>query len=310
MKRVMQRASTVTMVLISTFLFLGSGIVQAQLIEDFDGGGTTAFTLTNSSGSPPAIWLAGPTGNFIRLANLNSSNNNSIAFDENPTVSGPMPLGFQLIFDFRMSDDAANASAGGCCGSAADGLGIGIFSTATYGASGGSNPSTGGPTKVWEDPQFADAFAVGLDIFQSIDIVTLNWNGAQVGSADVQAFLDLNDGLFHRVVVTVSPSGNSALVDMTIIEDVNGAAVSHDVYTDWFVAGMDLATLFPFRLIAGGRTGGAFHEGDIDNINLSASTAIPVIPQVPIPTIGTWGVIAMTLLLLLAGRKFIARKVR
>lgn len=304
MKSMNRRVSTTLMVLFSTFLLLGSGLIQAQLIEDFDGGGNTAFTLTNTSGGPPSVQAGGPTGTFVRLANLNGSNNNSIAFDENLTVSGPMPSGFQLAFDFRMSDDAANTSAGGCCGSAADGLGIGIFSTATYGNVGGINPGTGASPQIWELAQFADSFTVGFDIFPNTDVVFLNWNGVLVDFANTQAFLDLNNGLFHRAVVTVSPSGGSALVDMTIIEDVNGAAVPHSVFSDELVAGMNLATLPPSRLIAGGRTGGAYHEGDLDNISLALGSGA----QAPIPTLGYWGIFAMTLLLLLAGRRFIAKQ--
>jgi hypothetical protein len=298
-----QRVDTALMALVSTILLLGSSLAQAQLIEDFDGNSNTAWSLTNSTGAAPSIKAGGPTGNFVRLANLSGGNNNSIAFDENLTVSGPMPFGFQLHFDFRMTDDAANATAGGCCGSAADGLGIGLFGTATYGASGATNPASS-PT-VWETPNFPDSFTVGLDIFPLVDIVTVHLDGVEVGSADVQAFLDLNNGLFHRAMVTATPSGANALVDLTIIEDVNGAAIPHSVFSGLMVPGMDLAALTPSRLIAGGRTAAAFHEGDLDNISLSSNFAEN---SFPIPTLSFWGILAMTLLLLLAGRRFAAEK--
>jgi len=159
----------------------------------------------------------------------------------------------------------------GCCGSAADGLGIGIFSTATYGNTGGVSPAGAN----WERPSFADAFTVGLDIFQNIDVVTLNFAGTELAAADVQAFLDLNNGLFHRAIVEISPNGASALVDMTIIEDINGAATAHSVFSNQNIAGFDLASLPRYRLIAGGRTGGAYTNGDFDNISLSNAVPEP-----------------------------------
>ena len=97
-------------------------VTQAQFLEDFDTT-TNAYTLTNTSGGAPAVTTTpGPTGNFDRLTNLDGNNNNSIAFDEAASQTGPSPGGIKLAFDFRISDDAANAAAGGCCDSAADGL--------------------------------------------------------------------------------------------------------------------------------------------------------------------------------------------
>jgi len=249
-------------------LVISAGVVPATMIEDFDGGGTVPYNLTNSTGSAASI--AGPslTGNYGRLTNLNGSNNNSIAFNEDPSQTGPAPYGVRLAFDFRMTDNAANAGAGGCCGSAADGLGIGMFATAAYGTTGGNNPAAAGGN--WERPAFANAFAVGLDIFENIDVVSLNWNGTEVATADVESFLDLNNNIFHRAIVEVTPDGSNALVNMRILEDVHGNTVSHAIFTNQPVAGLNLSALPGYRVIAGGRTGGAFVAGDMDNISLSS----------------------------------------
>ena len=242
-----------------------SPTANAKFIENFDVPGVP-YTLTNSSGSPPVIDTAGgTTGSFVRLTNLDGSNNNSIAWDEDPTQTGPSPGGLRLAFDFRMSGDAANTAAGGCCDSAADGIGIGLYSTATYGATGASNPAVVGGS-AWETPANADSFAVGLDVFQNIDVVNLNWGGAQVAEADVQGFLDLNDGQFHRAVVTLTPSGSDAVADMTIIQDVQGSTMLHQVFSGQLVSGLDLAAFPGYRVIAGGRTGGAFVDSSLDNI--------------------------------------------
>jgi hypothetical protein len=277
-------------VVLSCLLLLGGfgPAVNAELIENFDDPGTTAFSLDNSSGSPPAVMNGGATGNFARLTNLDGSNNNSIAFDEEPTQTGPAPGGLRLAFDFRMTDDQANADAGGCCGSAADGLGLGVFATDAYGTSGPINP--GASDGDWERPVFAAAFAVGFDIFQNIDVVSLNWDGVQVAEADVQAELDLNSGRFHRAVVTLTPSGTDALATMDIIQDVQGLTILHNIFADQLVPGLDLANLPGYRLMAGGRTGGAFAAGDIDNIAL---ITIPVPEPTTIVLLGLGSILLL-----------------
>lgn len=268
-------ATTKTSHLLMSFFALcavvfACNIANASFIEDFDGGGTgVPYHLMNSGGSPPSLVADGVSGDFVRLTNLDGSNNNAIAFDEDPATSGPSPPGMKLAFDFRMSDDDANAGAGGCCGSAADGLGVGLFATSTYGSSGPSNPAAiaGG---IWERPAFADSFTIGLDIFQNIDEVNINWVGVELASVDVASFMDLNNNTWHRAVVDIKPDGANALVDVHILEDVHGATNVHTVVTDLAAPAMDLTALPAYRLAAGGRTGGAFVAGDIDNISLTA----------------------------------------
>jgi hypothetical protein len=245
---------------------------QAGFIEDFEGGGTIPFTFTNSSGAPPGLLTGPPTNTFARLVNLNGNNNNSIAFDQAPLpAENTVRLALSLVF--RMTDDATNAAAGGCCGSAADGLGFGIFDTAVYGTTGGVNPAVGG--RIWERPNFPSAFAVGLDVFQNIDDVSLNWNGVEVANAAV-APLDLNSNVFHRAdLVLMARTDGSTDVSLDIVEDVYGAATPYSIYNNFNIPGMDLLNMFDYRFIAGGRTGGAFTAGDIDNIELREYTPEP-----------------------------------
>ncbi len=249
------------------FLLLSSSTALAGILEDFDGGGNTPWAFATTSGAtPPAILTGGPMNMYARLTYLEASDNRSIAFDENPTMTGPAPLGMRMAFDFRLSDDAANAATGGCCGSAADGMGIGLFATALYGVSGGINPSGAD----WERPHFPAAFTVGLDIFQNIDNVTINWNGAEIASAELGGVFDLNNSLWHRMIVEVYPEGGNAKVDLSILGDVAGNTSIQQVFSGQPVPGLDLASLPGYRLIAGGRTGGAFAAGDLDNISVES----------------------------------------
>jgi len=273
------------------FFLLLSSFAVAGILEDFDGDGNTPWAFATTSGAtPPAILTGGPMNQFARLTYLESSDNRSIALNENPTMTGPAPGGVRLAFDFRLSDDAANAAAGGCCGSAADGMGIGLFATALYGVSGAVNP-TGAD---WERPHFPGAFTVGLDIFQNIDNVTINWNGAEIASAELGGVFDLNNSLWHRMIVEVYPEGGNAKVDLSILGDVAGNTSIQQVFSGQPVPGLDLASLPGYRLIAGGRTGGAYAAGDLDNISVE-----------PIPEAST-----MALLSLGAGLFLVRRRTR
>jgi hypothetical protein len=247
-------------------------VANASFMEDFDGSGTVPWAFSNDGGGAPSLMNGGQSGMFARITNLDGSNNNSIAFDEDPATSGPSPAGIKLAFDFRMSDDQANTDAGGCCDSAADGMGVGLFSTepGAYPSTGAANPSVlvGG---AWERPAFAGAIAVGLDVFQNIDEVNLNWDGVEIANLDVSGLMDLNDNTWHRGVVNITDAGGgNAQVDVQIIEDVHGDTNIHTIFTAEPAAGLDLTTLGGYRLIAGGRTGGAFVAGDLDNFSVNA----------------------------------------
>ncbi len=58
-------------------------------------------------------------------------------------------------------------------------------------------------------------------------------------------------------------------ISVTIIEDVDGVPIPHVLVEEETISGLDLLTFSP-RLIIGGRTGGAFVQTLVDNINLSS----------------------------------------
>jgi len=281
-----------TMLVTAAVLCLAVASAQATVIEDFDGGGTTPYALTGIAVVEPG----GGTGNAVKLTRLRGGAG-TIAFDHE-AVPGDRLTQISLSFDFSMTDDATNAASGGCCGYAADGLGIGLFSTAAYGTSGASTPGGAG----WERPHFADAFAIGLDIFPGGSVgnaVSINWGGAEIAAIDPGFQLNASNtdvAIYHSATVTVNTDNmGNAYVDMTIIEDVNGAAVSHLIFDDVLVAGMDLQGLFDYRIIAGGRTGGAWNDGYFDNIGLTEVAPEPA-------TLGLLGLGALALLRRRRGR--------
>ncbi len=256
---------------LSVLLFAASRAEgEIVLAEDFDGGGVnSSFTFASLGGAGGSVVsLPAPNGMAARVTNLNASNNNSIAFDAVP-VQGARIV---VELDFRMTDDAANAGAGGCCNEAADGFAFGLFETATYGAAGGLNPAGSGQN--WEDPTvspgFPGALVIGLDVFDEGGLGTIRAGGIG-GPIDVlflgAAPFRLNNNLFHRARLTVLDSGPNALITLILIEDVNGAATEHVIFSNRNVLNLDVDTLSA-RLIAGGRTGAAFVQTEIDNVSI------------------------------------------
>ena len=252
--------------------FCASAAVAGTLLsENFDGGGgvNSVFNFTNSSGQVPTMMGGGPTGNFARLTNLSISNINSLAFDLAPGSLGP---GFTIFVDFRMTSDADAVAAGSPFGQAADGLGIGLFDTSIFTATGPLNPLFG-----WEDPRNdapAGSVMMGFDIFNftafggnNVRMTGLSGNVELL--ADLTAPFTLNQNVFHQVQWSFTNEGANAKMALTLVEDVNGTATVHNLLTGILVPGFDLDT-FNGRLILGGRTGAAFANGDVDNIRIEA----------------------------------------
>ena len=263
--------SSLAAALATTVLALPCSHAEIVFSEDFDGGGVNSvFTFTNSGGAPPAVVnsTVAPQANVAQITDLAGSTNNSIAFDAFSLASEQA----RITFEFRMSTDAANDGAGGCCAQAADGFGIGIFDTGTYGSNGGINPAAG--TANWEDPNTGEGFpaavVISFDVFDSGDglgnHVRINGLGGPAESlGNFLAPFQLNNDLFHRAVLTFDAAGADTTLAIDLIEDVNGAATSHSLASGLTLTGVDLGAVSG-RVIAGGRTGGAFVRTQLDNI--------------------------------------------
>jgi len=254
--------------LASASLFSSTSQADVIFSEDFDGGGVNSvFAFTNTGGDPAAVVDSTIAANAMvaQITSLSTSNNNSIAFDAFSLTS----VQARITFDFRMTTDAENT---GCCGQAADGFGIGIFDTGVYGTMGAINPTVG--TANWEDPNtgegFPGAVVLGFDIFDSGDGIGnhVRINGVGGPADSLGSFLapfELNTSTFHRAVLIFNASGANSILDVELIEDVNGAATTHAIASGIVLTGVDLAAVNA-RVIAGGRTGGAFVQTQLDNI--------------------------------------------
>ncbi|MEZ5324762.1 MAG: discoidin domain-containing protein [Verrucomicrobiales bacterium] len=252
---------------------------QTIISDDFSGGAVNStFTTASVSGTPSEV-----LGGRLRVTHLTGSNNNSVAWDAVSVGSVQQAI---LEFDWNSTDDAANAAGGGCCDEAADGFGIGLFSTETNGTTGEANPTVAGAD--WESAPGGAGMPSGISVhFDLFDGGPANPNGNNVRvnvlgtlAADFPAPFMLNNNVTHRGIITVTDNGDgSATLNVSIIEDVNGAGTVHNV-ADIPLAGVDLSTgvLDGYRIITGGRTGGAFVQTDLDNIRYAVVSEPVVTP--------------------------------
>lgn len=237
------------------------------LSENFDGGSiNSTYAYTNSSGAPGGtVNLGGTHQNVAQLASLSDGGNNSIAFN-----AVPIPANNQIVlsFDMYVSSDAVNNNAGGCCNSAGDGEGIGLFPTSQYGMSGGANPSAAEGFS-WDGPIPSQGLALGIGLFQNSSM-NLQWNGSTIAGAFTD--FSLKNDEWDRFIITLNASGTNTLVNVDVIENVDGTPVLHSNVLSATATGLDIADGLgtDYRLIAGGGTGSAWNNGYLDNVQLSA----------------------------------------
>lgn len=232
--------------------------------ENFDGGAVNSVytVMTTSGGFTPNVNASGvaANANVLQITSNAGSNNNSIAW--NKVASAPVQA-FRLSFDFRQGADAA------------DGVGIGLFRTGTYGLTGANNPAAAAG-RVWENPTggggFANALSFGFAIYGTDYIRMAGPAAPGQALAQVQAPFTLGSNQFHRAIITGYGNGPSGtIVSLELIQNVNATAVHHQVFSNVLVPGFDLPNE-SFRIIAGGRTGGVFTRQDIDNVSLAIVT--------------------------------------
>ncbi|MEZ6097644.1 MAG: hypothetical protein R3E01_01605 [Pirellulaceae bacterium] len=232
------------------------------MFEDFDGGGTTPYSIANSVGAAPSLVAGGPTGSFLQLQNGTANANNAVAFNEDPTVTGPRPHGKILSADFRLTVNGASGETAA--------LGFGYAAIGPWGTSGPRNPGFEDPAHDWNAPAYQGAVMVSIDVSPGSDVVSLSGFGSQLASVDVQPMLNLDDGKFHRGVLTVTPDpsdATKAMFDLDIIEDVHGAAISHSILAG-LPANINLSGLPGNRVISGATSTNLEFTADLDNVGV------------------------------------------
>lgn len=253
---------------------------QTAISENFDDLGVKSvytFQSVLSGGYSGTVLASGLefNGNMARLTDTAfGDTKNVLAWDEIDARADAV----RLTFDFRMS-------AGG-----ADGFGVGLFLTSTWGRTGNLTLENLDAVN-WEDPTSApgvpDAIYTGFDIYGGVSEKDVRMTGpaqptvpvGHVTDIELLAGFQLNAGVFHRAILTaVSAGPTTTNVKLELIPDINnGGAVTLQAIPNVLVRDFDLRGQ-SFRLAAGGRTGGLTASTDIDNVLLEMAGPVTVTP--------------------------------
>ncbi len=248
----------------------------AATVHDCDTPGTP-FTF-GSFGVPPAPGcLAGPSGNFLRLADTTLANVNSIAFD----LSDPGAHDVIVAdFDFRMTPQSAV--------SRADGFGFTLASTALFDTTG----AIGGES---EEADLDASLGIGFDINQgageiSADHVSVHWNTTKLAEFDLSHEIDLANGYFNHARVIARPAHNPP--DVTVIlTPCSGPPIT--VVDRFAVPGL---APYESRVHFMARSGGQTALHDLDNVrvqfvdSLTSVLSFSAAKYSPVETDGAAGV--------------------
>ena len=210
----------------------------------------TAFALVNHNSTPATI-VGGADPHLRLIYNGTNNNHNSIHFDR--TDLGAFGS-LTAEFDFRMDG-------------AADGFSFLMLPTSTYGTTVASAPPAPSPA---EEPNLAGVFAVGFDIWNNIDEISVHL-GSTRAQTNLFGTIDLASNQWHRAHIVITPSGGGSNVSVSVTPDARGAAGAPAVFHN----NISLPDLSPYeyRVQFSGRTGGATTNVDIDSISVSQSGA-------------------------------------
>lgn len=240
-----------------------SGLYEqpADMIQDFEGGGAVYhLSDTNAAGNAPTVMLENDNS-FVRLSSVDGDNN-ALSFNEFDPVSGPAPDGKILSFDFRLSGELSEGFEGG--------FGTGYYAAGPWGLDGSRNPGAEDPDTDWDRPAFAGSVGLGFrPQDNTISLVGFEQLLAEVGADSALPF-DLDDGNFHRSMLTVKPNPTNpvtALFSLDVIEDVNGAAQRHHLLYD-VPANINLAGLPLNRVMSGAKSQNGALVADVDNVSV------------------------------------------
>ncbi len=239
--------------------------LDVPTLQNFDAPGST-YGLRNwdTAGDPntPQVMAdGGPNGNFVRLTAQVGNDIGGLYFDATEASANSAVI---VTFDFR------------CLGSA-DGFGFSFLNMANWGLVGTNNVPVPGDA---ESPGYTGSIGVGFDIYANAasaqepngNHVSIHYNGAQVGNGAIPN-LSLAAGVFHRAQITIKFEASRALVTVKVSPNIHGAGgATETLFSDLAIAG---ATAYRGRAAFAARTGGAFANHDIDNVNIQYIASLP-----------------------------------
>lgn len=225
-----------------------------QNFTEATGSGWKGYAFNGGAG-PDIRNDGGLNQNFLRLTHDSvNDQSNAIAFDTQ--VDGAMSGKTSLTarFDFRIASPGNPP---------ADGMSFMLIPTATYGNTGPGAAST--PGFIAEEPNVPGVFGIAFDLYDSLNEVSLHWNGSVINEFALNpALLDLDADKFHRLRLELTKVLDGVLVNLTLTPDSLGfPGEDVEVYTDLLIPGMDL---YDYRVEFAGRTGGLNMGVDIDNV--------------------------------------------
>jgi hypothetical protein len=248
-------------------------VASTSIVHDFDSAPGTGFSTHGS-----ASIQGGVTGDFGRLTLAANGQFGRLAFDATGTTDGYESVTGR--FDFR-----ANGGA--------DGLSLVLIPTT--GADGQGNSGDFALAGAAEFGRVAGGIGIGFNIHNgganagdiSNNSIYVAFDGATV--AQIQAPFDISTAAFHRALFDLEFVAGGALLDLSLVEDVNGAPGSlQSIFDDLFIAG---AVPYDFRAGFAGRTGGLNADQGIDNVFIEV-TSIPEPASAFLLTVGLAGLVA------------------
>ena len=222
---------------------LGGDVVLKHNMDDSE----APHVLGTYAAGPAAAVVVEGENHFLRLANNVAVSNNTITFDR--AVVGAHG---RTIIDFHFRITPQNGSA--------DGFGIALLKTSSYGDHGAIGPPA--PKYTPEDPSFPDAISFGFDIYQNVNLgdpnanhVSIHYNGTTLVQQPVTA-IDLDSGQWiHGTIVVIAGGADP---DVSVILQQDGGQPVH-VIDHFKVPGLEA---YETRLWVGARSGGqsALHD--------------------------------------------------
>lgn len=232
-------------------------ILSFPVVHDFDSAPGTGFSTHGN-----ASVQSGPTGDFVQLTPAANGQNGRLAFDA--TGTGDKYVGVTGRFDFRAVPGNGQAD------------GLALFLIPTVGIDGQGTSGDFGIVGAAEFGGVAGGIGIGFNIHQggpdiSNNSIYVAFDGVTV--AQVQAPFDVSTADFHRALFDIVFVSGGALLDLSLVEDVNGTPGSlQTVFEDLFIAGV---SPYDFRTGFAARTGGQNAAQGIDNVFI----AVNVIPE-------------------------------